>query len=87
MPRSEKFQIEITIDPFARDIIKSLAIAAGNSRALDAGLVKLRDAVAERAWDRIEDIRAGLLAAVDGYVDNYVAAGRRVEHEHGRAER
>lgn len=63
------------------DVVKSLAIAAGNSKALDAGLRKLRDAVAERAWGEVEAIRGELLAAVDGYVDNYVAAGRRVEIE------
>lgn len=68
---------------FEGDVISSIAIAANNSRALDAGLRKLRDAVADRAWAKIDPIRAELLAAVDGYVDNYVAAARRVEIERG----
>lgn len=67
----------------AEDVVSSLAIAAGNSKAFDAGLIELRDAVAARAWDKVEDIRVKMLAAVDGYVDNYVAAARRVVYERG----
>ena len=63
------------------DVIGSISLAARNSRALDDNLRKLRDAVAERAWDKVEPLRAAMLAAVDGYVDNYVAAARRVDHE------
>lgn len=68
---------------FADDVISSIALAARNNRALEAGLRELRDAVAERAWDKIEPIREIMLAAVDGYVDHYVAAARRVEFERG----
>lgn len=63
------------------DVISSIGLAARNSKALDDGLRKLRDAVAERNWDKVEPLRAEMLAAVDGYVDHYVAAARRVEHE------
>lgn len=66
------------------DVVSSLRIAAGNSRALDAGLEKLRKAVADRRWGDVEAVREEMLAAVDGYVDHYVAAARRVEHERDR---
>lgn len=65
----------------AEDVVASLNIAARNSKALEAGLEKLRRAVAVREWAKIEAIRAEMLAAVDGYIDNYVAAARRVEHQ------
>jgi len=63
------------------DVIGSISLAANHSKALDDGLRRLRIAVADRAWDKIEPLRAEMLAAVDGYVDHYVAAAKRVEHE------
>jgi hypothetical protein len=66
---------------FEIDVIDSIRVASLNSAALDTGLEELRVAVADRKWSAIEGIRERLLAAVDGYVDNYVAAGKRVEHE------
>ena len=66
---------------FEIDVIDSIRVASLNSTALDTGLEELRVAVADRKWNAIEGIRARLLAAVDGYVDNFVAAGRRVDYE------
>ena len=65
----------------ADDVIASIAVAARNNAALEEGLRDLRDAVADRAWEKVDEIRGRMLAAVDGYVDHYVAAGRRVEYE------
>lgn len=61
------------------DVTASLAIAANNSRALQAGMNRLADAVADRKYALVEDIRAEMLAAVEGWVDNYVAAAMRVD--------
>lgn len=63
------------------DVVSSLSIATLNCQALDAGISELSDAVAEHRFGDVEAIREKLLAAVDGYVDNYVAAARRVAHE------
>lgn len=63
------------------DVVKSINIAARCSNALNASLENLRKIVAARRWSEVEDARAEMLAAVDGYVDNYVAAARRVEIE------
>ena len=66
------------------DVVSSLNIAARSTGALNAALDELRRAVAVRNWVAVEPIRERMLAAVDGYVDNYVAAARRVEVERGR---
>lgn len=64
-----------------KDVMSSLDAAIGNNRAFDGGLDELRDACAKGRWDEVEAIRARLLAAVDGYVDHYAAACRRLEAE------
>lgn len=63
------------------DVFASITAASKNASVLDAGITELRDAVAVRNWAAIEPIRDKLIAAIDGYVDNYVAAARRVEFE------
>lgn len=63
------------------DVMGSLGAAMGNHRALDKGLNDLRDACSNGRWDEVEKIRERLLAAVDGYVDNYAAACKRLEAE------
>lgn len=63
------------------DVMGSLGAAMGNYRALDKGLGDLRDACSGGRWTDVESIRERLIAAVDGYVDNYAAACRRLEAE------
>lgn len=63
------------------DVMGSLGAAMGNHRAIDRGLDDLRDACSAGRWDEVEKIRERLLAAIDGYVDNYAAACRRLEAE------
>lgn len=63
------------------DVLESLNAATRAQGTMDDNLRKLRDAVANRGWDSIEAIRAGLHEALDMYVDNYCAAGKRLEHE------
>lgn len=63
------------------DVMGSLGAAMGNHRALDRGLDDLRDACSNGRWGDVEKIRERLLAAIDGYVDHYSAACRRLEAE------
>lgn len=61
------------------DVRCSIEAAAKNNIAFEAELAELRQACGEGRWDEIEKIRERLLAAVDGYVDHYAAACRRLE--------
>jgi hypothetical protein len=63
------------------DVLESLNAATRAQGAIDAALSRLRDAVASRRWDAVEAIREELREALDLYVDNYCAAGKRLEHE------
>lgn len=63
------------------DVLESLNVATRAQGAMDAALVRLRDAVANREWDAIDAIRFELREALDLYVDSYCAAGKRLEHE------
>ena len=67
----------------ASDVIASIDVAARNARALDAALDELRKTVADRHYEKVEAIRERMLAAVDAYVDHYVAAALRVDAERG----
>lgn len=63
------------------DVLDSLNAATRAQGVMDTSLIRLRDAVANRNWDAVEAIRADLHESLDLYVDNYCAAGKRLEHE------
>jgi len=66
--------------PLGEDVLASLNEAVMHKTAMDRDLNKLRDAVTRRDWAAVEEIRFGLHTAMDGYVDAYATAGRRLMH-------
>lgn len=69
------------IRAFNADVTRALDDATRCNKAVDAGLRELRDACAAGRWCEIDGIREKIIVAVDGYVDNYTTACRRLELE------
>lgn len=66
--------------PLGEDVLASLNEAVMHKTAMDRDLGLLRAAIARRDWVAVEIIRDKLHVAMDGYVDAYAVAGRRLLH-------
>lgn len=66
---------------YGEDILASLNAATRAKHAFDAAMAELRAVVALRHFDEVEPIRERLFGHIDSFVDNLVAAEKRLVAE------
>jgi hypothetical protein len=66
---------------FLDEVRFSIDVAERNLDVIHAHVDELSSVIADRNWEEAEAIRFKMHAALDGYLDNLLAAGRRVERE------